>query len=555
MIPSKTNALVNIARHLPELAQSHPYKAAVIFPEGRDAAGRVSYTHLTCQQLDRGSDAIGAGLRKIGIGRGVRTVLMVKPSLAFFELTFALFKVGAVPVLVDPGIGVKNLGTCLAEAQPEAFIGIPKAHVARLMLRWARKTVRTTVTVGRRLFWGGHSLDGVRALGAQADALEMAQTQADETAAILFTSGSTGVPKGAVYSHGNFSAQVEILRQVYGIEPGEVDLATFPLFGLFGPALGMATVIPDMDATRPALVDPRNIVGPIHDFGITNMFGSPALLERVSRYGVEHKIKLPSLKRVISAGAPVPAATMERFSSMLAPGVEIVTPYGATESLPVASIGSIQILAETRAATEQGAGVCVGQPVAAAEVRIIAIDDDPIDSWSDELVVADGKIGEIVVKGPMVTRSYFNRPGSDAQAKIADADGSVRHRMGDLGYFDEAGKLWFCGRKAHRVQTAEETLYTVPCEAIFNVHPQVYRTALVGVGAAGAQTRVLCVELEQAGKGSAKLIEELKALGAKHAQTRKIEHFLFHPAFPVDIRHNSKIFREKLAVWAAGKIS
>lgn len=545
-------AYVNIAVHLETMAARQPYTLAVIFPHGRDRQGRVSYTHLTYRQLNDASDQIAHGLERVGIGRGVRTALMVKPSLEFFALTFALFKAGAIPVLIDPGIGVRNLGQCLAEAEPHAFIGIPKAHAARVVLGWGRASIRVCVTVGRRWFWGGSTLDDVRQLGAGAGPFPIARTSATERAAILFTSGSTGVPKGAVYTHGIFVAQVDILRRLYGIEPGEIDLQTFPLFGLFAPALGMTTIVPDMDATRPAHVDPRKIIEAIEDFGVTNLFGSPALLNRVGRYGALHKIKLPSLKRVLSAGAPVSAEIMERFTAMLPPGVEIHTPYGATESLPVCSIGSTEVLTQTRVRTRQGAGVCVGRPVSEIQLRIIRISDDAIPAWSDDLSLPAGEIGEIVVKGPMVTREYYGRPESTALAKIAAGD-SFYHRMGDLGYLDELGRVWFCGRKSHRVITGQGTLFTIPCEAVFNTHPKIYRTALVGV----AGRPVLCVELEKdAGHvDSEALRQELRVLAASQPHTRGIDTFLLHPAFPVDIRHNAKIFREKLAVWAARKMA
>ncbi len=550
------SSFVNIASHLPAMAQRQPDRLAVVFPEGRDRQGRVSYTHVTFRQLDEESDCIAHGLTSVGITRGVRTVLMVKPSLDFFALTFALFKVGAVPVLVDPGMGVRNLGPCLAEAEPHAFVGIPKAHAARIVLRWGRASIRTCVTVGTRWLWGGPTLDDVRKLGADKGRFELARTLADDMAAILFTSGSTGVPKGAVYTHGIFAAQVEILRRLYGIEPGDIDLQTFPLFGLFAPALGMTTIVPDMDATRPASVDPRKIVEAIDDWGVTNLFGSPALLNRVSRYGVEHNVKLPSLKRVLSAGAPVSADVMERFTKMLAPGVQVFTPYGATESLPVCSIGSDELLGETWTRTRQGAGVCVGRPVDENDVKIIRISDDPIPQWSDDLLVATGAIGEIVVRGPTVTREYFGRPHATALAKIRAGD-AIYHRMGDLGYLDDRGRVWFCGRKSHRVQTAEGTLFTIPCEAVFNAHPNVYRTALVGVGAAGAARPVLCVELEKASEpiDRTTVRKDLAALATSQPHTRTIDTFLFHPSFPVDIRHNAKIFREKLAVWAARKLA
>ncbi len=548
----------NVAAHLPEMARLQPDAAAIFIPRRGDPLQVPHYDQYTFAELDRQSCRTAQALEVYGIRRGVRTVLMVPPGIEFFALTFALFKIGAVPVLVDPGMGVKNLKTCLAEAQPQAFIGIPKAHLARVLLGWGRPSVNRLITVGRRLCWGGTTLEQLLASVPQDQTYPVAQTAAGETAAVLFTSGSTGVPKGALYTHGNFSAQVEMLRQIYDIRPGEVDLPTFPLFALFAPALGMCSVVPEMDFTRPADVDPVKIVAAIERFRITTMFGSPALINRVGRYGDAQGIKLPSLKRAISAGAPVPAAVLERFAKMLSAGAEVFTPYGATEALPVCSIGSAEILSETRHATDQGCGVCVGRPVPGLELEIIAIDDEPIALWSQVRKLDVGEIGEIVVRGPQVTPSYFNRPESTALAKIADPEGGgFYHRMGDLGYRDDRGRVWFCGRKAHRVVTAGETLFTIPCEAVFNTHGTVFRTALVGVGEPGRQRPVLCVELEKGADTSdlARIHRELLAIGAGHGITRNIRTVLFHPALPVDIRHNSKIFREKLAAWAGEKLS
>lgn len=535
----------NIASHLPAMAAEHPGTPAVIIQRARGNA--FDYEVCTLRELNDESDALAHNLQRIGITQGTRTVLMVSPGRAFFALTFALFKAGAIPVLVDPGMGVKNLKTCLREAEPDAFIGITKAHVARVVLGWAR-TAKILVTVGPKLFWGGRRY---------ADLLDshgpfpMTEPAPDDTAAILFTSGSTGIPKGAVYTHGMFNSQVRLLKQVYAIEPGEKDLATFPLFALFGPALGMAAIVPDMDASRPAHAKPQNIIAAIHDHGATNMFGSPALIKNVGRYGKQHGIKLPTLRRVISAGAPADNDALRDFATMLAPQVDIFTPYGATEALPVANIGSREILSETAARTAQGAGTCVGQPVLENSVAIIRITDEPIAAWDDALRVPDGEIGEIVVKSPVVSREYFNRRESTALAKIPADDGGVYHRMGDVGYFDDEGRLWFCGRKSHRVETGSHTLFTIPCERVFNNHPAVNRTALVGVTRNGETIPVLCAELKPgADLPTGRLVKELTDLGARHEHTRTIQTFLVHPEFPVDIRHNAKIFREKLAEWA-----
>ena len=547
----------NIASGLLAMVRERPDALAVLAPAGRDGIGRAKHYHWTFRQLDRMSDWAAAGLREKGIKPGTRTVLMVKPGLSFFALTFGLFKAGAVPVLVDPGLGIKNLGPCLAEAAPEAFVGIPKAQLARKVLGWGKESIRVSTTIHAR--WPSGWLDCYEMDGIHADSAIFPESVApDETAAILFTSGSTGVPKGAAYTHAIFQAQVDLLRKTYDIRPGEVDLCTFPLFALFGPILGMTCVVPEMDATRPGKVDPRKIIEAVEDFGVTNLFGSPALIRRVGDYGEAEGIKLPSLRRVISAGAPVPARVLETFSKLLEPGVQIFTPYGATESLPVCSIGSDEILGETRHATDRGAGVCVGRVIGGMRVELIAIQDEPIATWSDDLLVPDGEAGEIVVRGPVVTRSYFARPEATALAKIDDPpSGGFWHRMGDLGRRDKRGRIWFLGRKSHRVQILSGTLFTIPCEGIFNVHPLVARTALVGVGLPGKTKPILCVETKRRiGRADwERLKGELLELGKTNPITSEIATFLLHPSFPVDIRHNAKIFREKLATWAEGQLS
>jgi acyl-CoA synthetase (AMP-forming)/AMP-acid ligase II len=521
---------------------------------------RGGFRTLTFAELDRLSGELARGMEAVGIRRGVRTVLMVSPSLDFFALTFALFKLGAVPVLIDPGMGIRNLGKCLTEAKPEAIIGVPKAHFARQILRWARDTIRITVTTGNRLFGGRHTTRSLQRTGERVGPLPVADTRADETAAILFTSGSTGVAKGVVYTHGIFAAQVKYLQRIYGIEPGEVDLSTFPLFALFGPALGMTAVVPEMDPTRPANVDPTKIIEAVKRFGVTNLFGSPALINRVGRFGSEHGVKLPTLRRVISCGAPVSAKVIERFTTMLAPGVQVFTPYGATESLPVANIGSDAILNETRHRTDEGKGVCVGRPVPGMEVRVIPITDDPVPTFDSSTALPPGEIGEFAFSGPVVTAEYFGRPQATSLAKMRDAAGQLWHRMGDVGYVDDRGRLWFCGRKSHRVETPFGTLFTIPCEAVFNGVPGILRTALVGVRRNGVTVPVVCVELEDAagpaGRPWAEIERDLRAVAARHDHTRHIEVFLEYPrSFPVDVRHNAKIFREKLAHWVDAEVA
>jgi acyl-CoA synthetase (AMP-forming)/AMP-acid ligase II len=530
----------NIARTLEQLVQEQSGADAIIVP------GSGSVSKITFQQLDQDANRLADGLHRFGMAKSDRVLMMVPSGIDFIALTFALFKLGAVPVLIDPGLGRRNVLNCIANAQPRGMIAVPLAHAARKLFPKAFKGIELNVTVGRRWFWGGATLNQIRLQGD--DDFQSAQVGPDDPAAILFTSGSTGPSKGVLYTHRMFYQQVELLRRMFHIEKGEMDLPTFPLFALFGVALGMTCVIPDMDPTRPAEVNPEKIAGHIKEYNITNSFGSPALWHTVSKYCLEKNVQLPTLKRILMAGAPVPGSLLERFDSILSPDAMIHTPYGATEALPVASITHREILHETWQQTREGKGTCVGKAVDGLTLKIIKISDEAIEEWDHSLEVPPGTIGEVVAQSPWVTRRYFNLENATRLSKIRDGE-NFWHRMGDVGCLDDNNRLWFCGRKSHRVQTAEGTLFTIPCEAIFNTHEKVKRSALVGVGPIGNQTPVIVIEAEGPINKEA-LTEELLAVGATHAITQPIRRVLYHSSFPVDIRHNAKIGREQLAHWA-----
>ncbi len=486
-------------------------------------------------------------------------VLLVRPSIDFVSLTFALFKAGAVTVLIDPGMGRQHLLQCLEDVDPEGFVAIPQAQALRKLYAARFPHAALNVTVGRRWFWGGPSLRTLRQ--TVVGRFRPIATATDDPAAIIFTTGSTGPPKGVLYEHGNFDAQLEEIRTRYHIQPGGIDLAGFPLFGLFNSAMGMTTVIPDMDASRPASVDPAAFVAAVHDWQVTQSFASPAVWNVVSRYCEREGIQLPTLRRVLSAGAPVPPHVLRRLKNVIHPEGEIYTPYGATEALPVASISATEVLAETAVPSAEGAGTCVGSKFAAAKWRVIRIVDGPIDNIREAEKLPRGEIGELIVSGPMVTGRYVTRTEENALAKIQDKH-RIWHRMGDVGYFDQQKRFWFCGRKAHRVLTPAGPMHTVPCESIANEEPAIYRSALVGLGEPGHQLPCLVCEpwpehWPNSEDERAKMIDRVFQRTQQHALTQLIrrEHILLHQSLPVDIRHNAKIFREQVAVWADQQLS
>lgn len=537
---------MNIAHYLPRRAEQSPNQKAVYFQREEKA-----FTYL---ELEQESNRMAQGLKNLGIQKGDRIVLMVRCGFDFVALTFAIFKMGAVAVLIDPGIGTHYLSHCIKEVEPHGFIGIPKAHLLRLFWPFSFSTVKFQIVVGPKWFLGIQTLHHIKHKASSS--FSMTQTQDHDLAAIIFTTGSTGIPKGVVYEHGMFDAQIKTLKEYYQIQEGEIDMPTFPLFALFSIAMGTTCIIPDMDPTQPALVDSQKIVKALQSHKVTYTFGSPALWNQVTQYCVKQRIRLPSIQRILIAGAPVAFTLLERFENILSHEANVYTPYGATEALPITSVGYQEILENTSKHSKQGQGICVGQAFLGVQIKIIRITDDAILNWDEALVLPLKMIGEIVVKGKMVTKSYFGRPNQTNLAKIKDKDGSIWHRMGDVGYIDEKNRLWFCGRKSHRVKTSHQTLFTIPCESIFNQHKEVFRSALVAVD----KKPVIIIEphdkhILKNKKYLLKLKEELLILARQYSHTQDIQDILFHASFPVDIRHNAKIGREKLALWAKEKLS
>lgn len=552
-MPSAENA--NIARHLPLMAAQAPARAALKVPRGRTRAGAIDYLTLSFAELDAEADAWVRRLAARGVRPGDRVLVMVRQGLPLIAAVFALFKAGAVPVVIDPGMGLKNFLACVARSRPRALLGIPLAQLVSRVFRPSFASVAIRIPARSSL---------TARLTAPQSPIRNPQSAivnsaAADLAAVLFTSGSTGAPKGVCYEHGMFDAQIRLIRDTYGIAPGEIDLPMLPLFALFNPALGMTTIVPEIDPARPAAADPAKIVQALRQENVTNSFGSPTLWLKIARHCAARGLTLPSLRRILCAGAPVPAALWASSRQFL-PAGQLHSPYGATEALPISTISAAEI-ENLKSQTQNPPGACVGRPLPANEVKIIALHEGPLADLAGARELPAGEIGEIIVRGPVVTQTYDALPEATALAKIQTPKSEVQnpsawHRLGDCGLLDDSGRLWFCGRKAERVETAAGPLYPEPCEQVFRGHPSVARCALIGLGPRGRQIPALVVEPApgatlRSGRHRRAFARELRALALGRPVTAAIRRFYFHPHFPVDVRHNAKIHRLALARWAA----
>ena len=547
-----SSASFNVYSLLQGHAARSPRRLALAQATGRDKTGRFLYATLTYRQLEADIEGMSRGLRSVGITKGSKTLVLVKPDLDLPVIVFSLFKIGAVPVIIDPAMGLTRLLACIRKVEPDAVIALPLIHALRPFLGDVFRTVKTFISNGATWMPGTHRLAHLRQSTSGEGHTE--PTLGTDLAAIFFTSGSTGTPKGVEVRHRNLGAQIAHFGDMFPVDPEDVELAAFPVATLIGPCLGQTSVIPDMGSMHPGRCKPDNLVQTIEDFGITSGFASPIVWERLSRHCVAQGISLPTIKRAFSGGAPIPYTMLARLAHLLPHGV-MVTPYGATEVTPISSIDAREIERETAALSATGHGTCVGRVVPGLTVQIIEINEQRLPHWRDVKLAKKGHIGEIVVRGALVSQAYHNDPENTALAKIQADDGDMQdpfwHRTGDAGYFDSQGRLWCCGRIKHIVHADGKRYFSVPAEEILNAELEVWRSALVEVRVNGQAELCMVVEYYP---------EHLASIDAARIQSFKdklhgfgfpMRHVLTYPhTFPVDRRHNSKIERHILARWA-----
>ncbi len=529
-----------------EHAKSRGFQDAVIIPEVTSRG--IRYSHTTYNQLYTLVCQYERGLSQFGLRAGDRVLMLVPPGVEFLALAYAVMGRGATPVFVDPGVGRSRLMRCIADASPDVLIGVPKAHLLRLFKKKLFPRLRLSVFAAETPFLPIVNLNLLKKFSS----VELPDAKTTSPSMVAFTSGATGTPKGVVFTNKMLTAQLKIFKDQFEFEPGRRSLPLLPIFSIFDIAMGVSSVVPPLNPSRPLDLDPKVIERVISELGIAYSFGSPTLWKKISDYCLRGRVQLPTIRHILLAGAPVPDAVLSRVQDLL-PSGEARTPYGATEALPVTAVRSRDIIDRQVVKARSGEqGTFVGSPVVGVQIKIIESNNKIISNLNEARELEQLEIGEIIVQGDNVSESYISRPDANKIGKIRDGE-KVWHRMGDVGYLDSAGNLYFCGRKAHVVSIGSGVKYSVPVERIFNKHPKVRRSALVSIedgACAGIAIEPEPDSFPSTSESKREFLNELEILGADDPVSADIKRFFFHPSFPVDSRHNAKIFREQLSAWA-----
>lgn len=527
----------NVSDLLREQAEKLPNKRSIYYAKKR-IWGSYSYPSYTFSELNNRINKFCHKLEALGVKPKDKVLFFVKPNLDFCAITYALFRLGAIVIFIDPGMKRDYFFKAIKEVEPDVLLGIPKVHILRRFFKQYFSGIKIFITTG--ILSGTKAKSIYRGLKKLSNNHSSYIPHKDDMAAILYTSGGTGEPKGVEYTHDIFIQQSSMLKKEFHLTSDDFDIPCFPLFSFFTLSMGMSSCIPDMDPAKPLLVDPAKLYRNINETKATFLAGSPAIWDVLADYCLEKKLILPTVKYLVMFGAPVRVSLHKKLSKILINGTTY-TPYGATECLPIANISGKDILMYHQKLILDGAGTCVGKALQGVNIKIIESTFTELAKIADANILGVNSVGEIIVNAPNMTKAYFKNDDATKKSKIKDGD-KIWHRMGDVGYLDEKGNLWFCGRQKHVVEVKDQKYYPNQIETIFNSHALVSKSALIK----DKKEDVPAIVIER--KDHLDTIEpmflmDLKNLAQTHDKTKNIQKFYVKTKFPVDVRHNIKIDR------------
>jgi acyl-CoA synthetase (AMP-forming)/AMP-acid ligase II len=519
---------MNVASILHEHAMTRGEQPAIL-ERGR----AISYA-----ALERAVAAAASRLADACVGRDMRVLVLGPMSIDLYTAVIALFRVGATVVFADPSPGFRSFDACVARVRPHAFVGVPRAHLLRLVSPAVRR-VAVKLMLARVVDSGSECANGA--------APSPVACRPDAPAIITFTSGSTGTPKAAVRSHGFLMAQHRALAGALALGAGDVDLLTLPVVMLANLASGVTSVIPDADLRAPGAIRPGPVIHQLHRHHVGRIVASPAFLERLVEALEQSGERLTNVSRIATGGAPVFPALLDRLARV-APAASILAVYGSTEAEPIASVDRREVGLDDRQAMRNGRGLLAGVPEAAVDLRVLP------DRWGrpqrfsssadfDRAALGVGEAGEIVVTGDHVLRGYLDGVGDD-ETKMVAGD-RVWHRTGDAGYLDATGRLWLLGRCAARVEDVDGVLYPFAVECAASDVAGVARSAFVS----HRGRRLLVVEARDDGAG-ARVVPapaDLRAALMERLAWARLSDVRIVGRVPVDRRHNAKVDYPALA--------
>ena len=513
---------MNIVEVLQRQAQERPDAPAIIdFHRGRDRT--ITFAELE-EETARGASL----LLESGLHAG-DTVLVLQPMSAELYISLlALFRLGMTAMILDPSAGLDHMERCCAIRRPDGLIATPKAHLLRLVSSSLRRIPRTFSTGS--FVPGAIPWRRTQQLPLHSDIIP---TPPETPALITFTSGSTGLPKAAVRSHGFLLEQHRVLEKAMALAPGEIDLTTLPVFVFANLASGVTSLLPDADLRRPGSIDPVPVLAQIERFRPSRTVASPAFLERLCLECARTGRRINGFRHVFTGGAPVFPDYLEEFAAAFH-GAEIVAVYGSTEAEPIAHITWQEMTEDDVRKMEEGGGLLAGAPVPEIRIRVIAAEwGTPLGPFStpefDGLTLPAEEAGEIVVSGDHVLKGYLNGVG-DAETKFRVGE-ELWHRTGDCGCFDQKGRLWLLGRASSVISDARGTLYPFTVECAARQNEAVHRSALV----AREGKRILFIEPRRGKEGISSAELRSGMSWAFLDEVREVNRI------PLDRRHNAKV--------------
>lgn len=537
----------NIISYLDAHAANMPDHPALRWVDTRELAAwdgnletPLPYHEVSYGSFVQGIKAVAGGLATLGIRKGDRVVIFLPMGVAMYTAMFAVQHLGAVAVFLDSWARREHLGVSAACVEPVAMISHHAAfELINTIPEFAHMPTRIIAGPGEYPSYTAR-LENLFALDSSTPLVPMAS---DSSALITFTTGSSGIPKGANRTHRFLSAQHIALAQILPYTTNDSDLPAFPIFSLNNLASGVTTIIPALDLAKPSPRDGMILIAQICQQQITCTTLSPSMLRTVSASCRENSITLPSLRRVITGGAPISRDDVSGFRA-IAPNARILVLYGSTEVEPMAHIDDQEMLAQQGPADPEIVeyGVNVGHIDANLAYKFIKIVDGVIDlrhtSWS-ELEVPPHAVGEFIVSGEHVCRDYFNNAAAFLRTKIVESDGRVWHRTGDLARLDEHNNIWVVGRTSNVINRGETYLFPVQAENILQRVQGVLHGAFLGLPDDDLKERAAAVVELAVAANPQVVLQEAQRLFAKHGIP--LDAFYVVTQIPMDSRHHSKV--------------